>query len=451
MLDMMRQKWSAISLMAKRNLPTNRRELLARLGALTLIPALPRTASGEERQALKLHAKAATVALQPNQGDTPIWSLEPPAPSPPLRFKRGSRLEITLQNDLPLPIVLNWRGLDGVPAAEPLVAQPPLTPGRSTTFSLPLRHSGSLLCDPRLLGDGTERPSRPLPIIIQETDAISDRDEVFLVEDWRIRGDGTALTPGQPPQDTVPIYSVNGQLIPEIAVRFRERLRLRFINGCQRRVIALKFERYDVRVMALDSQPSEPFMARNGALVLAPDGRADILIDATDPPGSTSDILLHDGKEARPVARLVTSTAPPVRPELLPPASALPSNGLPAQLDLRSALRVDLALSGAEWAKPSSFNMSAAPPFRTKTGRVVVLALSNRAETATVFHLHGHHFRSLDRLDDGWKPYWLDTLAIEPGQTQRIAFAAEYGGRWLLEATATDWAAPRLLRWYSVE
>ena len=252
-------------------------------------------------------------------------------------------------------------------------------------------------------------------------------------------------------RDTVPIYSVNGQLIPEIAVRFRERLRLRFINGCQRRVIALKFERYDVRVMALDSQPSEPFMARNGALVRAPDGRADVLIDATAPPGSTSDILLHDGKEARPVARLVTSTAPPVRPELLPPASALPSNGLPAQLDLRSALRVDLALGGAEWAKPSSFNMSAAPPFRTKTGRVVVLALSNRAETATVFHLHGHHFRLLDRLDDGWKPYWLDTLAIEPGQTQRIAFAAEYGGRWLLEATATDWAAPRLLRWYSVE
>ena len=69
----------------------------------------------------------------------------------------------------------------------------------------------------------------------------------------------------------------------------------------------------------------------------------------------------------------------------------------------------------------------------------------------TVFHLHGHHFRLLDRLDDGWKPFWLDTLAIEPGQTQRIAFAAEYAGRWLIESVATDWAAPRLVRWYAVE
>ena len=81
----------------------------------------------------------------------------------------------------------------------------------------------------------------------------------------------------------------------------------------------------------------------------------------------------------------------------------------------------------------------------------VGLALTNRAPIATVFHLHGHHFRLLDRLDDGWKPYWLDTLAIEPGQTERIAFLAEYPGRYLLESTATDWAAPRLLRWYSVE
>jgi FtsP/CotA-like multicopper oxidase with cupredoxin domain len=80
-----------------------------------------------------------------------------------------------------------------------------------------------------------------------------------------------------------------------------------------------------------------------------------------------------------------------------------------------------------------------------------VLALTNRAAIATVFHLHGHHFRLLDRLDDGWKPFWLDTLAIEPGQTQRIAFRAEYPGRYLIESVATDWAAPRLVRWYAVE
>ena len=117
-------------------------------------------------------------------------------------------------------------------------------------------------------------------------------------------------------------------------------------------------------------------------------------------------------------------------------------------------MRVDLTLGGptkADWVTPPNFAKSAAPAFRAKAGRTVVLALTNRAEIATVFHLHGHHFRLLDRLDDGWKPFWLDTLAIDPGQTQRIAFAAEHAGRWLIETVATDWAAPRLVRWYSVE
>jgi FtsP/CotA-like multicopper oxidase with cupredoxin domain len=110
-----------------------------------------------------------------------------------------------------------------------------------------------------------------------------------------------------------------------------------------------------------------------------------------------------------------------------------------------------LGAAQGNWVRPIDFSASGAPAFRAKRGRTIALALTNSAETATVFRLHGHHFRLLDRLDDGWKPYWLDTLAIQPGQTERIAFEVTYLGRWLLESAATDWAAPRLVRWYAVE
>jgi FtsP/CotA-like multicopper oxidase with cupredoxin domain len=229
---------------------------------------------------------------------------------------------------------------------------------------------------------------------------------------------------------------------------------LRFINGLQRNVIAIKIETYETRIMALDGQPAEPFLARGGTLVLAPGTRVDAFIDATaQSPGASASILLHDGSEARPIARLIPSNAPPLRDAVLPAASPLPSNGLPARLDLKGALRIDLTLGGppADWMAPTKFAATAPPVFRAKAGRTVVLALTNRAEITSVFYLHGHHFRLLDRLDDGWKPFWLDTLAIDPGQTQRIAFAAEFAGRWLIESVATDWAAPRLVRWYSVE
>jgi FtsP/CotA-like multicopper oxidase with cupredoxin domain len=306
-----------------------------------------------------------------------------------------------------------------------------------------------LLADFRLFEDGMKHPTRPLPIIAAETSPeVVDRDEVLLIEEWRLRPDGTALPPGQDPKGTTPLYTINGQTSFELSALRHQRLRLRFINGSQRSVLAIKLEGYDVRVMALDGQPAEPFPARNGALVLAPGGRADAFVDAA----TSAPLLLHDGKEARPIGSLKISDRMERRTPLAPP-QPLPSNGLPETLDLRRALRFDVALGApdAGWIRPAGFSTASTPAFRTKAGRTVVLALKNPAPVTTVFHLHGHPFRLLDRLDDGWKPYWLDTLAIEPGQTQRIAFAATSPGRWLIEAVVTDWAAPRLVRWYAVE
>ena len=440
--------------MADRAFQLDRRELLAGLGAVILSPALPSIAAAQGRPSMTLRAKPDVIALRPGGPDTPTWSLAGAAPDRDIGLKRGDALEITLLNDLPVPTILNWLGIEGVPTAEPLAARAPLAPGVKETLVIPLRHAGSLMIDLRLLGDGQARPSRALALVVGESEPVAvDRDQVLLIEDWRLRPDGTAIAPGIDPKDATPLYTVNGLPTLDIPARSNERLRLRFVNGCQRSVIAVKIEGHDVRVMAIDGQPAEPFSARNGAVVLAPGTRVDAFVDATAPPGAISSILLHDGKEARPIARLVASNEPAIRAAPLPSAPALPSNGLPAQLDLKNALRFDVALGGpqTDWARPAAFAATAPPAFRAKAGRTVVLALTNRAGIATVFHLHGHHFRLLDRLDDGWKPFWLDTLAVDPGQTQRIAFSAEHAGRWLIETMATDWAAPRMVRWYSVE
>jgi FtsP/CotA-like multicopper oxidase with cupredoxin domain len=375
-------------------------------------------------------------------------------PNGDLRFRRGDQVEIGFRNDLPVPTVLNWHGIDGIAAAEPLTARPPLAPGAADSLMLPLRQSGTFLCDLRLLGDGEVRPSPARALIVAESEPVAvDRDEAILIEDWRVRSDGGAIAPGTEPAGATTIFTVNGQASVDIAVRAHQRLRLRFINGCQRTGIAVKIDGHDMRVMAIDSRPSEPFLARNGQVVLAPGTRIDAFVDATRPPGSTAEMLLHDGTEARAIGRLVYSAEAPARDASLPAAPPLPANGPLAPIELKNAARLDLTLGGPspEWTAPAAFSRASAPAFRAKVGRTVVLALTNRAAIPTVFHLHGHHFRLLDRLDDGWKPFWLDTLAIDAGQTQRIAFAAEHVGRWLSESFATTWSAPRLVRWYSIE
>ena len=300
-----------IELMADRIFRLDRRELLAAMGAAAISPALSGIAAAQRRRPLTLVAKAGVIALRPGQPDTAIWSLQGAAPEPVFRFTRGDELEIGLENGLPVPTVLDWRGIDGVPTAEPLMTRSPLAPGAKENLVIPLPHAGTLLCDIRLLGDGQARPARPRALIVGESEPVNvDRDEVLLIEDWRLGPDGRAVTPGIDPKDATPLYTINGLASLDLTARRHERLRCRFINGCQRSVIAIKIEGYEVRVMALDGEPSEPFSARNGALVLAPGGRADAFIDASAPPGSISSILLHDGSEAHPIARLIVSHEP---------------------------------------------------------------------------------------------------------------------------------------------
>ncbi len=425
----------------------HRREVLAGLGA-SAAGLIAGGAGPTVTAQLALQARPATLALRSGQPATPIWELAAVSHVGDVRLKRFDRCQLVFSNNLPVPLAPVWYGLHAPMAADPLRGRAPAAPDTTETSIISAPNAGTLLADFRLFEGGLKQPARPLPIIAMEPSRLPiDRDVVLLIEEWRLRPDGTAVPPGQDPKDTTPLYTINGKTSFELSASVGERLRLRFINGSQRSVLAIKLESHEVRVMALDSQPAEPFPARNGALVLAPGARADAFVDAA----ASAPFLLHDGKEARRVGNLTVSgkleRAPLAAPQPLPP------NDLPEKLDLKGALRFDVALGTADsgWVRPATFSTASDPSFRAKTGRTVVLALQNPAPVTSVFHLHGHHFRLLDKLDDGWKPYWLDTLALEPGQTQRIAFAATSPGRWLIESVVTDWAAPRLVRWYGVE
>jgi FtsP/CotA-like multicopper oxidase with cupredoxin domain len=430
----------------------DRRQLLAGLGTSLGASAAGLTTCGAAplpTAQVLLQAKPGTLALRPGLPATPVWELAAASHTRGVHLRRGDLCEVVFRNDLPVPLAPAWYGLNGAALADPQRGRAPTAPGATETSTISISTAGTLLADFRLFEDGLKQPARPLPIIAEEASRVAvDRDEVLLIEEWRLRPDGTAVPPGQDPKDATALYTINGQTSFELSAMSGQRLRLRFINGSQRTVLAIKLESHTVQMMALDGQPAEPFPARNGALVLAPGGRADAFVDAA----ISAPFLLHDGKTAQTVGKLSIS-GKIERTTPLEPPRPLPSNDLPEKLDLKGALRFDVALGApdADWARTANFSTASAPAFRTKAGRTVVLALKNPASVTTVFSLHGHHFRLLDRLDDGWKPYWLDTLAIEPGQTERIAFAATSPGRWLLESVVTDWAAPRLVRWYGVE
>ena len=91
---------------------------------------------------MALQARADSLALRPGSAATPVWSLQ----GPELRFKRGETLDIAFGNELPVPVVLNWRGIDGVPAAEPLTGRPPLAGGGKDDGAMPGRSCANPGC-----------------------------------------------------------------------------------------------------------------------------------------------------------------------------------------------------------------------------------------------------------------------------------------------------------------
>jgi FtsP/CotA-like multicopper oxidase with cupredoxin domain len=435
----------------------SRRALLAGFGAAALLPTDTIISTARADRALRsLRVQDASLPLRQAQSETTALRFSPDMVASNWRFRRGETLELDVTNAAASPVNLNWYGLDGAAGAVPLLAQAAIAAGQRATRSIHLRAAGTHFFEARI---GNESAARPLPcgafIVAETAPPQVDRDEILLIEDWRLKPDGVAVAPGASAAETQAIYTINGRLDWTIAARTNQRLRLRFVNGCHRAAIAFRIADHDVRVMAIDGQPAEPFPARDGRLILAPGTRIDVMLDTQRPPASRSQILLHDGTAPRPIASLVYSADAPVRDAPLPLAPQLPDNGLPPQIPFQGAQRFELAIGApapdADWAAAERISTQLAPAFRARRGRAVVLAITNRAAMPATFHLHGHHFRLLDRLDDGWKPFWLDTLLFDAGQTQRIAFLAEHSGNWLMETMGIEWTAPRLLRWFAVE
>lgn len=434
----------------------SRRAMLANLAVAALLPAFaPRASAHAGRVRRSLRLQEVGIALRPGQPETPVWRFDPDPGAGGWVFRRGETLELDLTNASASALNLNWYGLDGLAGAVPLLREKRIDPGARATRAIAFPTAGTCFFEARI---GNEGATRPLPCsafaVIEASPPQVDRDEILMVEDWRLRPDGTAAAPGAGAGETQAIYTINGRLDWTVAARTNQRLRLRFVNGCHRAAIAFRIADHEVRVIAIDGQPADPFPARDGRLILAPGTRIDVIFDATRPPGSRSQILLHDGASPRPIATIAYSGDAPVRDTPLPAVAApLADNGLPAQIPLQGAQRFDLSIgvSVPDWSTAERISTQLPAAFRVRRGRTVVLAITNRAATPTTFHLHGHHFRLLDRLDDGWKPFWLDTLLFDAGQTQRIAFLAEHPGSWLMEAMGIEWSSPRLLRWFAVE
>jgi len=422
------------------NTQVSRRSLIAASGLVAAATLFRGAAEAQQPAADGFRPLRALPGLVPLRGPelemTPIWGYSGVVPGPTLRIKREEELKVRLFNGLPTETAIHWHGVrlpnafDGT-----TLTQRPVLPGASFDYRFRPPDAGTYWY--RAAPRTWQNRGLHGPLIVYETEPPDvDRDVTLVLDAW---------TPGpDAPRDAAPFFTVNGVPALDIAVAANQRIRLRLINAADAQLMTLRIDRHPVMVMAIDGQPAEPFAAREGRITLSPGNRADLFVDAVLAQGSVAPLVLqHDGRDV-PIGRLVYAAQAPARPAPRTDSKPLPPNPLPESMDFRGALRTDLPLDAA----PGT-SVPAKPLFSIKRGRTAQLAIKNSAADPSVLHIHGHSVRLLDALDDGWKPFWLDTILCVPQQTTRVAFVADNPGKWLLHARGIG-AARETVAWFEV-
>ena len=473
----------------------DRRRVALGLGAAALASALPGAAAAQTAPApgaaasalpadglptVLLEAKPSIVAFQAGQ-ETELLAFGGRAPGPDIRARRGENFRARLVNGLNRPLTLHWHGVRAANEADGVagLTQEPTAAGATADIRFSPPDAGTFLYRPLVPGATAELQERGLAGVFAVAEADPppvDLDRIVAIDDWRLDAAGRHEAFGQPAERAGAgrlgtVLTVNGLRAPlRVAAAPGARVRLRLASLCNARLMRIRFDGLKAYVIAVDSQPTDTFEPLRSTLPFAPGSRYDVVFDVPSEPGPAGAVTALIG-EGLPLVQVVVEGEPAItkRPVLPPIGPLAPNKLLPDAIALQRAQRTDVVIEGGLRANapawtgdpqriwtvngvsgPTGADKFGKPILSVKRGTPVVLAMTNRTAFPQVLHIHGHSFRLLHAFDDGWEPYWLDTMILLENQTQRITFVADNRGRWLIGSTVLERLDTGLSCWFEV-
>lgn len=420
-----------------------------------------------------LAARAFTRTLKAGAAPAALLGFGGALPGPILTVKAGSKLRLRLDNGLDEALSLHWHGLrggdaglDGVEGLGPSAG----AAGRTVRdIVLPVPEAGLVIYRPLVIGRSAELTERGLAGLLVAEEAEPppvDRDMVCAIDDIRLDASG-AISPFGDAQEGAGagrlgnMLLVNGTAAPLVEkVPPGARVRLRLANLCNARLMRIRFDGMKAWVVAIDGQPTDTFEPLRASLPFAPGSRYEIIAQMPSH-GQSAAVVATIGDGLALVTFKAHEDAGRAQAGLPPVAAPAPNAALPAEIKLQRAVRADLAITGGidtqggGPARPFAINggkgsLTGKPLVSVKRGTPVVLALANKTAWPQPLHLHGHVCRLLHPFDDGWEPYWLDTVTVPPQQVLHVAFIADNPGRWLVGSTVLERLDAGLFSWFEV-
>jgi FtsP/CotA-like multicopper oxidase with cupredoxin domain len=454
-----------------------RRVLLG--SALASFVSLPTWAAGTRI----ITARRAGLRLLPEPAaETAICGFDGQVPGPLLRCKKGEDVTIKLVNRLNGPLSFACQGLRLDNAMEGVagLTQAPILSGQSFDYRIIAPGAGFYfyrsLVAPNA-GDELRQGLYGAFIVDEAEPPATDRDIVVIAADWQLDARAqivaSSVAPSEPTSGATKsggtagsprtITTVNSKLLPLTEVLPPSaRVRLRLLNAVSARIMFVAFDRLKPMVLAIDSAPCEAFEPLQSMLPIGPGARFDVMFDLPAEAGVEARLVLRSPEG--PDQRLLIFKTDGQRQKDLPPIASLPPNPLlPAAINLKTSRKLDLTIDGgpkipaaADPPEPfrldglSARDFAEKPLFSVVRGTPVTLGLVNKTAFAQQIHVHGHHLRLLHDLDDGWEPYWRDSVIVPEERTKHVAFVADNRGKWAIECLPLGPQSTELVTWFEV-
>ena len=324
-----------------------------------------------------------------------------------LRVKPNEKFVLKVTNSADEAVGMQIRGL----RLPPFPTLATLERGATVELPLQLADSGTFL----LQATDVEQIARGLSalLIVEEPAPPQVHLELpFLVQDREHQFPPMLSLNGEARQGEKPVEPT--KVLPNT------RIRLRMANATASRGFLMKFDGMVAFIVAIDSTPSEIFRPRQDAFPFGPGARYDVIFDV--PAGTQPVISVDDGKFQQELMRFVAEGE--ARPALPPVAALPPHPALPPEIELAKAQRFECVFGAPNALR--SFNLKRDTP--------TSLALINKSGAVLSVYLGGQVVRVLHPADDGWEPYWRDSLIMAVGQTVHVALKPLVAGTFFMDA-----------------
>ena len=472
-------------------MPINRRRFLTSSAACATLASLPISFRSSWASDGFLEIIAGPSQQKLYLDDAPasdVWSYNGSTPGPEIRAKRGERVKVRLINKLDEPTSIHWHGIriandmDGVSG----LTQEAVEPGGSFDYDFAVPDAGTYWYHAH--NKSWNQVARGLygALIVDGDvpDIDAEHDRTLILDDWRLDEQGQL--------DTASLGSlmdwshggrlgnwltVNGKSLPNYSLNANEFYRLRLINTSNARVLELDTKEFGSEILALDGQPlPAPAKLPDEPFLLGPAQRVDLLVKPkAGAPMELSEISRQERFTFASFDVVETPDSHPATPVLIPNDLIEPTlkKARLVRLDMTGGAMGrmgDIVYNGRKleasefrttkqmWAFNGVANLAEAPFFSIRRGESVILETSNSTAFLHAMHIHGHHFRILERgaSEVGKGPIrdesriWRDTFLIAPAQTTRIAFVADNVGKWLLHCHMLEHAAAGMNTWFEV-